>query len=343
MFLSTSPSFLSSSAMPHPPSWQRATKFREHISFISTDKGKAPVHDLKSAFSSLTPTAASSPSPPVTPHFPEPIKMNTWSKTNSTTTIDLERAVPEPQQSRSSRFFSRFSFWRNTSTAPRELGNWTYTEPFLTSHVAADTNSPPPPTPILLPWRALSIRKKPPPPPLDLTTCKTCRHNHHHKQEKKKKHTFWLIVLIIILLYLVGNSAFLNIRVLQTPTAIANPNATTSRAPTPTSAAPSATSTAPSADLLNCLSQFKLAAAQPTSYPCSTCAPILSAVPNDLSPATKNPQTTGQGAALQFCALSDVVAATSNNSLQSVGWLKNTDFCSWNGISCDSSGRATAM
>lgn len=152
------------------------------------------------------------------------------------------------------------------------------------------------------------------------------------RREKKNSGRCWLIILIIVLLYLVGNNIFLNIRV-QSLTPSNSPNSGSSGVSDPPQA------------VKDCLSQFKLnAPSDPSSYPCGTCAPILQTIPNDLSPTAKKTDTAGQGTVLQFCALSDIVSATTNETLQNVGWMKNVDFCgSWSGIQCDTAGRVTVL
>lgn len=167
-------------------------------------------------------------------------------------------------------------------------------------------------------------------------------HVHTHvnvpkqKREKrqKSKSRCWLIILIIVLIYLLGNNIFLNIRVANlTSSTSSNTNSS------------GGSSSGPSQAVKDCLSQFKLnAPSDPSSFPCSTCAPVLQTIPNDFSTSSTD-GVTGQGAALQFCALGDIVRATTNSSsLQAVGWLKDADPCtSWNGIQCDTKGRVTSL
>lgn len=134
-----------------PSQWQqRATKFREHLSYISTTSTKKEsLPHLKSHWSPSTtivhsanssPTIASASPPPPLPimpekSIPEPIKLTTWNNRSHITLVDdhdvdLERnttrsgAGPSrvgyydehdgagPSVTRPSRF-GRFSFWRN--------------------------------------------------------------------------------------------------------------------------------------------------------------------------------------------------------------------------------------
>lgn len=168
-------------------------------------------------------------------------------------------------------------------------------------------------------------------------------HTHVHapkakrekRQKKKSSGRCWLIILIIVLLYLLGNNIFLNIRV-QSLMPSNSPNSGSNS---------SNGASGPSQAVKDCLSQFKLnAPSNPSSYPCGTCTPVLQTIPNDLSPTAKKTDIAGQGTILQFCALSDIVSATANQTLQNVGWLKNVDFCgSWSGIQCDTAGRVTSL
>lgn len=205
-------------------------------------------------------------------------------------------------------------------------------------------------------WRPLNILKPSRPPFLlptsTVTNNNTTTHNetrpvhiHTHvdvpkeKRERRKKNKSsgrcWLIILIITLLYLLGNNIFLNIRV----------QSLTSSTSTNSGSNPGSGASGTSQAVHDCLSQFKLnAPSDPSSYPCATCAAALQTIPNDLSPTTKKTDTTGQGTVLQFCALSNIVSATANQTLQNVGWMKSVDFCgSWSGIQCDTAGRVTSL
>ncbi|KAG8958314.1 hypothetical protein FRC03_009260 [Tulasnella sp. 419] len=208
-----------------------------------------------------------------------------------------------------------------------------------------------------------------------LLRCSDC-----HKQRKRQKcMNLWCIILFILILLLLGNTIFLNIRVLRasdptvTEGVVQNPVAsaittavvtnvrgsattivvsTTAPAKTTvvTTGAPAATSTPAvtvSPELTECLSQFKLnAPSNPRSYPCAQCIPHLQSVPNDLVDGT-SPPVTGQGNALQFCAakaIADSVPSSGNgNTLTNVGWLKDVSPCGWAGITCDNNGRAVDL
>ncbi|KDQ20105.1 hypothetical protein BOTBODRAFT_102072 [Botryobasidium botryosum FD-172 SS1] len=170
-----------------------------------------------------------------------------------------------------------------------------------------------------------------------------CEQRH---EKKRKSNCCWIIILVIIILFLLGNSIFLNIKTLSPKTSPGDPELATpdTKGTGTTTAKPSSSTSAPSAALVNCLSQFSInAPSSPTSYPCGTCVPIMAGVPNDLADGVTNPQTTGQGNALQFCALKAISDATAGNALQNAGWVKDVKFCGWNGVQCDSKGRVTAL
>ncbi|KAG8952754.1 hypothetical protein FRC04_003677 [Tulasnella sp. 424] len=201
--------------------------------------------------------------------------------------------------------------------------------------------------------------------------CSTC---YTEAKKRQRKSTIWCILLFLLILALIGNVVFLDIRVLtntksadvETPSAAAsnstfNPSSSAGNAVVrPTTTVPSgvtvtrsgtvtATSSASAssgvpAAVSSCLSQFTSSAASPASYPCGQCVPILSAIPNDLSSSSTS--ITGQGNILQFCALQAINAglpSTSSSALTSVGWLKDTKPCTWQGVSCDGQGRISQL
>ncbi|CDO74707.1 hypothetical protein BN946_scf184847.g15 [Trametes cinnabarina] len=177
-------------------------------------------------------------------------------------------------------------------------------------------------------------------PPLQ--TWPPIQKNHHRCcdrcDRKKKRNRLLLILLIVFLLYLLGNTVFLNVRVLNAaspslPAASASPGAM-------------ASSGVLSGDVQQCISQYNLnAPADPQSYPCSTCYPVLSAVPSDISDgSSQDAQTIAN--AVQFCGLRSVFASTSNEGqtgLSNGGWVKDVRFCAWSGVKCDGFGRVSSL
>ncbi|KAG8902824.1 hypothetical protein FRB99_004065 [Tulasnella sp. 403] len=205
-------------------------------------------------------------------------------------------------------------------------------------------------------------------------TKKICRTCHAEKKKKKNSVLCW-IILIIILLFLLGNVIFLNVRVLNNQTVVSTPDSagevsaspigtkplastappgkatttagrttTGSQATTTTSEASSTPTVDPA--IASCISQFN-SLTNPPSYPCDQCVPILSAIPNDLSPSSSSPPSvTGQGNVLQFCALksiNDGLPTANANVLTNVGWLKDNRPCAWQGVTCDSQGRISTL
>lgn len=174
-------------------------------------------------------------------------------------------------------------------------------------------------------WPPLNVEKR-------LCTCPNCRGD-----EKRRR---WAIVaLIIILLFLLSNVVALNIRVLSV------------RPPTPSPASanarPSTTSpTALTADTQQCISQYNLnAPANPTSYPCSSCLPLLQGIPAGFPYSNPQDGQTAQNA-IQFCGLKSIFDSTGPDgqiALGNAGWLKDVRFCLWKGLDCDGSGRISSL
>ncbi|KZP28448.1 L domain-like protein [Athelia psychrophila] len=162
-------------------------------------------------------------------------------------------------------------------------------------------------------WPPLHIAKHPQPHPAEL-----------RKEEKRgRRNRSLIILLIIIILLLASASTFSLVRVLS-----------------PRSSSTSSTSTsATQRDISACLSQYTLnAPIAPTSFPCSTCAPLFSPAPT--SPALSTADNSTASALLQFCALADIFAAASTSAQANLtnpgGWLTDTNFCSWAGVGCSS-------
>ncbi|KAH9919068.1 RNI-like protein [Amylocystis lapponica] len=176
----------------------------------------------------------------------------------------------------------------------------------------------------LPPWQPLHIEKRG-------QCCEHCVARQQRKQKKHKRRRILLLLLIILLLYLLGNTVFLNVRTL-------NP---------PSSAAPTASmTTALSADAQLCLSQYNInAPMSPSSYPCSTCFPVLLGVPANFSDG--DPQGAQQlGNAIQFCSLRSVFSFTDSagqSALSNASWVQNVQFCAWGGVSCDGDGRVSSL
>lgn len=200
--------------------------------------------------------------------------------------------------------------------------------------------------------------------------CPTC-HAEHRKHRRRS--TIWCLLLFLLILALIGNIVFLNIRVLTKKADVENPAAdasnstfnpsssaiavvqptttvpkgvTVTRSGTATATSSASASSGVPAAVSSCLSQFTSSASSPGSYPCGQCVPILSAIPNDLSSSSSSTSITGQGNILQFCALQAInagLSSSSSSALTSVGWMKDTKPCTWQGVSCDGQGRINQL
>lgn len=154
------------------------------------------------------------------------------------------------------------------------------------------------------------------------------------KQQRRSQRL--LILLIIIILLMFGNAIFLNFRVLSSP-----------MSPSTTSQSIS-TAYALSVDAQQCLSQYTLnAPSSPRSYPCSTCLPVLQAVPSSYTSSSANAQNTQViDNAVQFCGLRAIYETADSQGQATLGngsWAQNVNFCTWTGVSCDTSGQVVSL
>ncbi|KAG8862297.1 hypothetical protein FRB96_001876 [Tulasnella sp. 330] len=207
-----------------------------------------------------------------------------------------------------------------------------------------------------------------------VSQCYGCRLDENKERSKKSRR--WFIFLAVLLLLIIGTVILVNIFVVKKKTesstvvnSASNSTLTTTVSagatnfPTPslsftgssskatgtataTATAAPATSTAVSPALQACLTQFS-STTNPAGYDCTTCIPLLSSVPNDLSlPLTSTPSVQGVGNVLQFCSLQAINAALPSGDatvLTQVGWLKNTNMCGWQGVTCDGKGRVSGL
>jgi len=177
----------------------------------------------------------------------------------------------------------------------------------------------------LSPWAPLNVDRK------EKSPLPTAHPAPRPSQKKQNKRRFrWCaFLLILIILLLLGNVAFLNVRVVELTNVI---NGNTPSSPTPTPSNPPS-----SDDVEECLSQFTLnAPSDPSAYPCSTCLPVLSNVTNSTDAAN----------VLQFCGLRAILETTSSTgqtALSNGGWGKDLGVCTWSGVSCSDSGLVTSL
>ncbi|KAG6381983.1 hypothetical protein JVT61DRAFT_612 [Boletus reticuloceps] len=108
------------------------------------------------------------------------------------------------------------------------------------------------------------------------------------------------------------------------------------------------TANALSADAQQCLSQYTLVApSTPRGYPCSTCTSVLQAVPSSYTSNSAHTQITQLiNSAVQFCSLRaiyEIANAQGQAMLGNGSWTQNVDFCTWTGVSCDTSGQVSSL
>jgi hypothetical protein len=176
-------------------------------------------------------------------------------------------------------------------------------------------------------------------PPLHIEKHRCRCHDPKHEarvRKQQRRSRCLLILLIIILLLLIGNGVFLNVRVLSLPTSPSTTSQTTS------------TAYALSVDAQQCLSQYTLdAPSSPRGYPCSTCLSILQAVPSSYTSSSANAQNTQAiNNAVQFCglrAIYETADAQGQATLGNGSWAQNVNFCTWTGVSCDTSGQVASL
>ncbi|KIJ66019.1 hypothetical protein HYDPIDRAFT_87538 [Hydnomerulius pinastri MD-312] len=186
--------------------------------------------------------------------------------------------------------------------------------------------------PRLSQWPPLNVEKR-------RCTCTFHDPRHDAKVRKQKRRSrCLLILLIIILLLLIGDTVFLNVRVLS----LTNPTSTSSTSPT------TSTAYALSTDAQQCLSQYTLnAPTSPSDYPCSTCLPALQAVPSSFTSNTANSQDAQTITnAIQFCGLRAIYETANSQGQTTLGngsWAQDVKFCAWTGVSCDGSGRVSSL
>ena len=162
---------------------------------------------------------------------------------------------------------------------------------------------------------------------------------HVHPQPTRMQERYspaLLFAFIVFLLYLFINVIVLDIRSF-------NPSHSSPRLPptTPPASAPTSTIMI-SADTQQCITQYTLnAPSDPKGYPCSTCLPLLSAVPANDSPVYPVARD-----ATQFCGLRSIwedAGPQGQAGLEAGGWVKDIKFCAWSGVQCNGAGRVSSL
>ena len=163
------------------------------------------------------------------------------------------------------------------------------------------------------------------------------RHVHPRPTRTQERYSpALLFALIIFLLYLFINVIVLNVRSFS-------PSHSSPRLlpTTPPASAPTNTIML-SADAQQCITQYTLNAPNdPKGYPCSTCLPLLIAVPTNASavyPVARD--------ATQFCGLRSIwedAGQQGQAGLEAGGWVKDVKFCTWSGVRCNGAGRVSSL
>jgi hypothetical protein len=283
-----------------PSPWQKPSRFKEHLSISPSDNYGVE----QSRFSPDSPPA-------------HPLRSASLTLAGTPPSLKNARDIPEDVES----LRSHGSHTRRLTVRDR------FTKIFFDVRTLDDRSSgrdgdlvsvrP------LSPWAPLNLDKEKSPLP---TTYPALRYPPPQKKQKKR-FRWWALLLILVLLALLGNVAFLNVRVVELTKVI--------KENTPSSPTPSNPSS--SGDVQECLSQFTLnAPSDPSAYPCSTCLPVLSNVTGNADAAN----------ALQFCGLRAILESTSTTgqtALSNGGWGKDLRVCTWSGVSCSDTGLVTSL
>ncbi|KAI9511457.1 hypothetical protein F5148DRAFT_1170625 [Russula earlei] len=198
-----------------------------------------------------------------------------------------------------------------------------------------DDPSVPPIAPVVLPkipetWRVPLDDRKPE------ALC-PCHAKRPPTRMERRYHRVILSALVVFLLYLFVNVIVLNVRSFASSYMAGFRSSTVS-----SSSAPTMTGVMLSADTQRCITQYSLnAPADPKGYPCSSCLPLLVAVPPN---ATAVYAVARDGT--QFCGLRSIWEAAGQQgeaALEAGGWVKDVKFCAWNGVRCDGAGRVSSL
>lgn len=203
-------------------------------------------------------------------------------------------------------------------------------------------------------WAPLNIEKRNPPTYAQqeqdqhLPRCTCCPHHHDHQKKKQQegmlkkwRRKFLIFFGLLFLLWVFANLVALDAKVLSPGTS----SSSSSGSGITTASAPSASSSSSStlsAAVQECITEYTVNAPNsPTTYPCSTCLSLLSALPSSVT--DENPAALE---ATQFCALRALWEdsdSTGQSGLENGGWVEDVKFCSWSGVTCDGSSRVSSL
>src|SRR6266850_3159465 len=182
-------------------------------------------------------------------------------------------------------------------------------------------------------WRPFDVRK-----PGVIAHC-NCHRPPQTRRQKWYRRAL-LTALVVSLLYLFVNVVVLDVRLYALSRWMPKmPSTTTAPASTPPS---SMYTTVLPADTQQCITQYNLnAPGHPTGYPCSTCLPLLAAVPPNATAVYAVARD-----AMQFCGLRSIWEDADQQgraALEAGGWVEDVKFCAWNGVRCNGAGRVSSL
>jgi hypothetical protein len=180
--------------------------------------------------------------------------------------------------------------------------------------------------------------------PLDVRKAGVIAHCNCRRPSQTRRQKWYrralLTALVASLLYLFVNVVVLDVRLYALSRWMPQmPSTTTASASPPPS---SMYTTVLPADTQQCITQYNLnAPGNPTGYPCSTCLPLLAAVPPNATAVYAVARD-----AMQFCGLRSIWEDADQQgraALEAGGWVEDVKFCAWNGVRCDGAGRVSSL
>ncbi|KAH8918373.1 hypothetical protein BT69DRAFT_1338237, partial [Atractiella rhizophila] len=139
--------------------------------------------------------------------------------------------------------------------------------------------------------------------------------------ERRRRRTNWFLgtLATLITLYLLVNNIFLDVRFASLSSASSSEESVKTT----------------STYALACLSLFPLL--PPANYPCSQCLPFLSSSDSTVTDSLKGLENNVTEIE-SFCSLKTIVDSSTSTAtaLKAQGWMENSDFCSWSGVTCAS-------
>ena len=181
--------------------------------------------------------------------------------------------------------------------------------------------------------------------PLDVCKPGVIAHCDCHRPPQIRRQMWYrralLSALVVCLLYLFVNVVVLDVRLYALSRWMPQVPSTTTAAPASPPPSSMYTTVLP-ADTQQCITQYNLnAPGNPTGYPCSTCLPLLAAVPSNATAVYAVARD-----AMQFCGLRSIWEDADQQgkaALEAEDWVEDVKFCAWNGVRCDGAGRVSSL